>query len=173
MDGQGLRSPGAQPRLNAHRPSGILRHRSGGLRTPIYDRTVQQAGSKRVGAVRLPSAVLREARDSQDLDGAGPMIKESDGGRRSNVLCWISLQLGYRFAFFGQENRGPSPQTLESLHQRAEQGDARAGEPGYGALPGPRSSPAGRTRSISLIPQGRRSRRCSWVHWTCRHVRKW
>jgi len=37
-----------------------------------------------------------------------------------------SLQLGYGFACFWAENRGPSPQALESLRQRAEQGDGRA-----------------------------------------------
>jgi TPR repeat protein len=44
----------------------------------------------------------------------------------ANVLSWILCSLTIGSIVYAQETRGPSPQALESLRQRAENGDARA-----------------------------------------------
>ena len=43
-----------------------------------------------------------------------------------NLVFWTLWSVGFTSLMHGQDNRGPSPQALESLRQRAEQGDAKA-----------------------------------------------
>lgn len=109
-------------RLNTELSGGMIRRRRrGGLRTP-FDRPAVVGPTGLGRAVRCLGLYGRQSR----IERGEMTMEKKPWWLVANVSFSILCGLAIVSLIHGQESRGPSPQALESLRQRAEQGDARA-----------------------------------------------